>query len=127
MNLRRVNRIIADLLEQRRRNFEKVLQAIAFDKDQYRRGNYDAKPLLELWDRRVAEYRATHSKVDGEGIHYFGQKEFCLVRGVSERAINRMRATGWVTEQTADTICCALLVPLETIYPYQQLELREAV
>lgn len=122
--LKRIDRHIAELIEIRRQNYLKVCAEVDFDKAQYRRGNYDAAPLLELVDRRVQEYRVNHIGPDNRTVSL---GELCEVRGLNVRAILRIRQTGWVTPRMADLICCRLGVPTVCVYPYEQMSLDEAV
>jgi hypothetical protein len=121
-SLRRIDRRIRELKALRQANFEQVRKQIALDKKRHQRGNVDPAKVLALLEKRVAEYGADHSSNHNLA---FGFRQFCDVTGLPYRQILRAKASGWMTFNMADKICCRLGVPTATVYPYEQGALWE--
>jgi hypothetical protein len=120
MNLpARINRIFRDLKAERKANFEQLQKDIEEDKRKLRRGCVDPAKVLEILDRRVREYAATHLSDRDDQVQGVGLGTFCEINSLSERQILRAKASGWMTFNMADKICCCLGVPTATVYPYE--------
>jgi hypothetical protein len=120
--MRRIDRHIRELKAIRKANVEWVREQIEADKRNLERGNVDPAKVLALLEKRVQEYGADHSSDHNLA---FGFRHFCDVTGLPYRQILRAKASGWMTFNMADKICCRLGVPTATVYPYEQGALGE--
>lgn len=109
----RINQKIRELKAERTLRIAKVREQVAKDKKHYRKGDLDPAPVLELLRKRALE--------NGYG----GIRVYCEVLGICDRNVERVKASGWITEKFADEMCCKLLVPFVTVYPYEQGALWE--
>jgi hypothetical protein len=123
--LLRIDRRIRELKAIRKANFERVQKEIQSDKRKYRKGHVDPSKVLAILECRVAEYAATHLSDRDDQVHSVGLGTFCEVMSLPERQILRAKASGWMSFNMADKICCRLGVPTATVYPYEQGALWE--
>lgn len=119
MSLTKINRLIAALRAERKVRTAKVREQIAKDKKHLRKGDVDPAKVLAILERRVQEYAATHLSDRDDQIQKVGLGTFCEVNSLCERQIQRAKASGWMTFNMADKICCSLGVPTATVYPYE--------